>query len=98
MKPYYISDNNIHIYYSYKYTQDEFRTAIMHLRYMYPNNSVLCNRSDSSLMREWAAHTLLWKLNCYRSRTADVDLNYPQKWYVKLGYFLFGNFALLFLK
>jgi len=98
MRPYYISDYNIHIYYSYKYTQDEFRTSLVHLRYMYPDNTVLCNRSDASLMREWAAHSFLWKIGLYRDRTAHVDLNYPQKWYIKLGYFVLGNLALLLIK
>jgi hypothetical protein len=50
------------------------------------------------MAREWAAHNLLWDLNIYRSRTKDIDLNYPQKWYVRLGYFILGSFALLVIK
>lgn len=57
---------------------------------------VTVHRSNSSLIREWAAHKLLYSLGMWKSHTESVDLNYPQKWYVKVGYFIIGGFSTLF--
>lgn len=34
----------------------------------------------------------------FRSRTKDVDLNYPQRWYVKAAYSIFGTLVYPFIK
>lgn len=98
MVPYVVTDNNIHINDSYVYSKNSFDSVFSMLRRKYPKNSVLLNRSDKSLSREWATHNLLWDLHIARSRTASVDLNYPQKWWMKLGYFIIGTFALWVIK
>lgn len=98
MKGYTITDNNINIKDSYLYPKKMFSIVFNTLRKDHPNNNVLLHRTDKSMAREWAAHNLLWDLNIYRSRTKDIDLNYPQKWYVRLGYFILGSFALLVIK
>ena len=47
-----------------------------------------------SLRREWAAHNLAYILGIRRDKSADTDLNYPQRWYVKLLYWVAGTVAL----
>lgn len=98
MVPYIVTDNNIHINNSCSYSKKQFGTVYNVLRGLYPDNAVLNNRSNYSLSCEWATHNLLYDLHIFRSRTADVDLNYPQKWYEKIGYFLVGSVALLLIK
>ena len=43
-------------------------------------------RSNNSLIREWVTHNNLYRLGLYKDRVKDVDLNYPQKWYIKILY------------
>lgn len=57
---------------------------------------VMTCRSTRSLLREWAAHKLLYQLGILRSHTASVDLNHPQPWYVRAAYWLVGGVALIF--
>ena len=51
---------------------------------------VLINRSTCSMVFEWVGHNNLYKLHIARSHTKDVDLEYPQKWYMSLVWFLLG--------
>lgn len=62
--------------------------------YVKDMDSPLNYRSNKSLIREWITHNNLYKLNLYRDRTASVDLNYPQKWYMKITYFIFSIISL----
>ncbi|MBQ6952580.1 MAG: hypothetical protein IJP81_01565 [Bacteroidales bacterium] len=48
--------------------------------------------------RELAAHNALHALGIFRSRTGDVDLNWPQPWYIRLGYAILGTLAWPFIK
>ena len=48
-----------------------------------------------SLKREWAAHNAL---GISRSRTSHMDLNWPQPWFVRLGYAILGTIAWPFIK
>lgn len=98
VQPFIITDNNIHITASCAYSKKSFDDVFYFLRQHYPSNAVLVNRNNYSLSCEWATHNLLWDLHIFRSHTADVDLNYPQKWYEKIGYFLVGSIALLLIK
>ena len=58
----------------------------------------LWHRSEGSIKREWAAHTLAYNLGIKREKTADCDLNYEQKWYNKLAYGVVGTIALWVIK
>ena len=51
---------------------------------------VLTNRSTCSLVFEWVGYNNLYKLGLWRDRTKDTDLEWPQKWYYKLAWFLLG--------
>lgn len=43
------------------------------------NRDCVLERSNFSLLLEWASHNLLYDLHIARERTKDVDLEYPQK-------------------
>ena len=43
-------------------------------------------RSNNSLIREWITHNNLYRLGLHKDGVKDVDLNYPQKWYIKILY------------
>ena len=51
-------------------------------------------RSNKSLINEWIAHNNLYILGFETERTKNVDFDYPQAWYVKLGYWLLSRFVL----
>lgn len=67
--------------------------VIKKLRNEFPRITVIHDRSIFSLIIEWRAHNLLYDLGMYKSRTKDVDLNYP-KWYVYPIYFILSLFYL----
>lgn len=56
------------------------------------NNYSIHKRSMFSIIIEWRAHNLLYDLHIYRSRTKDVDIEYPIKWYKVVGYFILSVF------
>lgn len=59
---------------------------------------VMTCRSTRSLLREWAAHKLLYQLHILRSHTESVDLNYPQRLSVRIAYRIVGGIALIFYR
>ena len=93
-----VSDNNIKIKDSFKVSKKDFKTILNELRYKYTSNNVLLNRKNCSMKLEWATHNFLYLIGYKRERTKDVDLNYPQKWYINIAYSVLGFFSLLFIK
>ena len=87
---YNVTENNIHIQYSYKMTsKSEMKEVLYAIQHKHPE----CNtfkRSYDSLIAEWRAHNRLYNWGIKRDHTADVDLNYPLKWYVELAYRIVG--------
>ena len=82
-----VSDNNIRIENGYLVKGRAFGFVLNRIRTDEPNE-VTSNRSNYSLSCEWAVHNALYKLGLFRSRTKDVDLNYPCRleWlYIVLG-------------
>lgn len=89
-----VTKNNIHIENSYEIRNPFTMNDILNeIRKQYESD-VLLYRSNWSLIREWITHNNLYILGYKREQTKDVDLNYPQKWYHKLGYF-FGSLIIL---
>ena len=74
------------------------KDLIEKLKELHPDNPVLQNRTTMAMIREWCAHNLLYKLGILRSHTVDVDLDWPQKWYISLAYAVFGTMAMIFVK
>lgn len=73
---YSISSNNLHIINSYDYRQDEMLNVLCKIYFRHTDSKVWM-RSFDSLKNEWCVHNALYRLHLLRSRTADVDLNYP---------------------
>ena len=92
-----VNSNNIHIEDSYKISKKEFKSILNELRSKYSDNTVLMNRSNLSLIFEWAVHNLLYYLNIQKIRTCSVDLDYTQKWYYTIAYNIIGPIALLII-
>lgn len=92
---YTISDSNLHICKSCRYRKSEMLPALRLIREIHAKKQVW-RRSEKSLVAEWEAHNALYNLHIMRSRTAEVDLNYPQKY--EWAYFLLAPFAKLIIK
>lgn len=83
-----VSDYNIHIYDSYKVKdRDDMYSCIRFLRGCC-DSYVLDNRGDRSLVNEWVGHNNLYSLGLFEDHTHDVDLDYPQPWYMGIVWFL----------
>jgi hypothetical protein len=82
--------NNINIKNSYKVRgRKNIKNVICMLKEKFPENNI--NKQSTFLLtQEWAVHNLCYKLNIFRDRTKDVDLNYPKKWYIKFIYSILG--------
>lgn len=87
---------NLHIENSYSVRKKYFASTLSWIEERH--DSEVWKRSKNSLKREWATHNLCYALDIKRDQTKDVDLNYPQKWYVRLGYAIIGSIALLLIK
>lgn len=94
---YKIYGDRIKLFESYLVKKANFQKELDKIRNLHPSCRIW-KRSDASLKREWAAHSLAYSLNIRRDKTADCDLDYEQKWYVILGYYIVGTFALLVIK
>lgn len=94
---YTVSENNIHLESSFKVRKEEFERELKALREQNPESQVW-NRSIDSLKREWAAHNAFHAMGVFRSRTAHMDLNWPQPWFIRLGYAIIGRIAWPFIK
>lgn len=94
---YEITQHNLHICDSHLVAKREMIPSLQDIRTAHPDSEVW-RRTDRSLRREWATHNLLYALGIARQRTKDVDLNYPQKWYVRMAYGICGALALIFIK
>ena len=89
------SAGNIHIPNSYQYKRGEVTDFLNAARPAHHDCLPLQKRGNGSLLREWATHKAAYLLDYKRERTASVDLNYPQRWWVKVLYFVCGSIALL---
>ena len=94
---YEVSSNNIQLKSSFEVSKDDFERELAVIREQHPD-SLVWNRSIDSLKREWAAHNAFHALGLVRKQTADTDLNWPQPWFIRLGYDLLGRIAWLFIK
>lgn len=93
---YAIRNDNLHIVDSYTISKDDFNGVLNLLRGKHQNCQVW-KRTNKSLDNEWAVHNLCYCLGLWKSQTKDVDLNYPQTFWEKIGYGIFGPIAKLFI-
>lgn len=94
---YSVSPNNIHLESSFHVPKKNFVRELMAIRAEHPE-SLVWNRSIRSLVREWATHNAFYALGIFRSRTAHMDLNWPQRWLFRLGYAIIGVLVWPFIK
>lgn len=90
------SPYNIKLLDCYKYSKKEYDPQLNRIMGLHPTCEVW-KRSRRSLKKEWATHSALYKLGLWKNRTKDVDLNFPLKWYAKIGYAIFGTVVWPFL-
>lgn len=90
MDAFIVSDHNIKIKDGWIYGKESFDGILNWIRELYPENLVLENRKNKSLKREWACHNFLYDMGIARERTQDVDLDWPQPWYMTLLYNIGG--------
>jgi len=94
---YTITKDNLRIFDSYLVRKKNFQGRLNSIKAIH-SNSDIWKRSPRSMRMEWATHNGLYAMGILRDKTKDVDLNYPQKWYAKIGYALCGNLFWLFIK
>jgi len=94
---YHVSPNDIQLKSSFKVKKEAFERELAKIREKHPKCRVW-KRSMLSLKLEWAAHNALYALGVLRDRTKDTDLNWPQPWYIRLGYAILGTLAWPFIK
>ena len=89
-----VSKNNIHIEDSYKVNRkDDMQIVLNDIRANHSlEESDVLKRTDSSLIKEWRVHNVLYNLHLFRKHTKDVDLNYPQSKIMEIVYSIFGIF------
>ena len=95
---YRVTDNNITIFDSYKVSKKKFKNILNGIKSKNPQNNVFKNRKISGMCLEWVIHNFCYLINFHRERTKDVDLNYPEKTFVKIGYCVIGSLVWLFIK
>ena len=97
MMDYSISADNIQLKSSFKVKKDDFERELLAMREEHPE-CLVWNRSIKSLKREWAAHNAFHALGILRRKTADTDLNWPQGWLTRVGYWIAGVIVWPFIK
>ena len=82
---------------SHEVPKGKFGSELRKIRSLHPACPVW-GRSEKSLIHEWASHYLAYVLGIRRTKTADCDLNYEIKWYLRLAYDIVGTIALWVIK
>lgn len=88
-----ITTNNINIKDSYLvWDPYDMHDMLDKIKVFLKENSItmdtpLNHRTKLSMIREWISHNNAYYLGYKKDQVCDVDLNYPQKWYVKIIYF-----------
>lgn len=94
---YKIYGDRVKLFDSYLVPKNKFSRELGMIRNLHPTCR-LWKRSENNIRREWAAHSLAFNLCIRRDKTADVDLEFEQNWWMSLFYFIVGNIALLIIK
>ena len=95
---YAISDDNIKIFDSCHISKKYFTDVLNKIRKENPDNNVVLHRKNCGMKMEWATHNMAYMLNFKTDHSENVDLNYPQKWYIKVMYAVLGAISMIFIK
>lgn len=91
---YELSQNNLKIYDSYRFkTKAEMNLILDEIQEIHPSCDIWKQRSRKSLIWEWKTHNWFFNNFWYVQHTKDVDLEFPQKFYYKIAYFVASIFA-----
>ena len=82
---------------SFEMSKHYFERMLRRIKMTHPDSDVW-KRSWRSLKAEWICHNFAYDLGIRRDKTRTVDFEYPQKWWVKAGYWTLGGIAWLFIK
>ena len=99
-----VTTNNINIMDSYSIKKSEFHKYYDWVKKWYKDCEVPIKRKYISLDFEWVTHNAIYftakffKINKLVARAKDVDLNYPQKWYINWIYNILGAICWIFIK
>ena len=85
---YEVSENNVHVINSYIVTNDNAKREF--LKNLLRTTEGL-KRSEKSMLNEWKAHNIFYQHGWFQDHTADVDFEFKQKWYYKVGYWLVAH-------
>lgn len=94
---YKLSTNNIQLKSSYEVKKADLERELLAMREQHPE-CLVWNRSIKSMKLEWAAHNAFHALGILRRKTANTDLNWPQGWLTKVGYWIAGRVVWPFIK
>lgn len=94
---YKVTPTNIQLKSSFEVRKEDFERELLSMREAHPE-SLVWNRSIKSLKREWAAHNAFHAMGVFRKQTADVDLDWPQGWLMRGGYWVVGAVVWPFIK
>lgn len=86
-----VSESNTHIEDSYKITKDKAMYNILNqirISNIHNRNLAIFNRSLKSMIIEWRAYNLLYKLHICKERTKSVDLYLNEPLYKKISYYI----------
>lgn len=90
---YRIFNDRVKLIDSYLVPKAKFGRELASIRNLHPT-CLLWQRSEGSLRREWASHNLAYSLGFKEGKTKDCDLEFTQRWYMKLLYAAVGTVAL----
>lgn len=94
---YRIYGDRVKLFDAYLIPKSKYSRELGMIRNLHPTCR-LWHRSEANIKREWAAHVLAYSLGINIAKTESVDLEYEQKWWMSLAYFIVGNIALIFIK
>ena len=99
-----VTVHNINIKDSYSIKKSEFHKYYNYVKKNYEDCEVPIKRKYISLDFEWVVHNAIYfiakffRINKLVTRVKDVDLNYPQKWYINWVYNILGVICWIFIK
>ena len=86
-----VTDNNVHIVDSYRIKDDQEKLLFISIIRL-SSPETWAKRTDESLLAEWKAHNILYKIGYKRARTKDVDLENDQDILHAIGYAILSLF------
>jgi hypothetical protein len=88
-----VTENNVHIHDSYKIKGKKRKLEIINAIIAFCPEAFK-TRTIKSVLREWRAHNVLYKLHIARNSTMHTDIEAHQKLFYKISYLLINIFGI----